>query len=191
MILTFKKALELTDTISTRAAYQIDALKGLWLAASALPRRALIVEIGLQYGRSSSLLLQVARERDLRYVGIDPFNEGTPLPDKGEPLPRWLEMAAKVGHPFTLCVGTSQDYAGHRGGQDIGLLHIDGDHDENSVTQDLCWWIARLMTDAVICFHDYDGPVTPGVKIVADSFCKMEYWERVGVYGTLAVFRKP
>lgn len=184
MILTFEKALELTDTISTRAAYQIEALRGLWLAVTSIPPGSVIVEIGLEYGRSSSLLLQVAKEMNHSYIGIDPFI-AEPILFGPPQIHQWVGMAQGVGHPYTVCVMESLHA---RFNAPIGLLHIDGCHEGEPLKTDISMCLL-VQERGYVVLHDYDGPVTPEVKMVADDWLKD--WERIGVYDTCAVFRRP
>jgi len=65
-MLTFDKVMKLTRTISSPAAFEDPECELYWTALSSLPDGSTIVEVGLQYGRSSSIALQVANANRLR-----------------------------------------------------------------------------------------------------------------------------
>lgn len=50
----------------------------------------------------------------------------------------------------------------------IALLHIDGNHDENAVSQDYALWSQRLADGGWIVFDDYQWSHGQGPRIVAD-----------------------
>src|SRR5438445_8849629 len=95
--MTFDEAMILTRTISSPAAFEDDECHAYFDILMTLPENALIVEIGLEYGRSSSIALQVAKNKKLHYVGIDPF------PDE-DVYVKWLDMAHQVGFDETVVV---------------------------------------------------------------------------------------
>ncbi len=60
----------------------------------------------------------------------------------------------------------------------ISVLHIDGNHDENSVRQDFLLWSRRLSPGGWIIFDDYEWSYSGGPRIVADEAVAM-YGNRV------------
>jgi hypothetical protein len=60
----------------------------------------------------------------------------------------------------------------------ISVLHIDGNHDESSVDQDLRTWSPQLMPGGWIVFDDYYWPHGNGPRQIADRTLA-EYGERV------------
>src|SRR6266850_7204124 len=95
--MTFDDAMILTRTVSSNAAFQDPECEAYFDILMSLPENALIVEVGLEYGRSSSIALQVAKDKKLHYVGIDPF------PDD-DIYAKWLDMAERIGFDDTMAV---------------------------------------------------------------------------------------
>jgi len=181
--LTFELALELTDTIGGRAAYEIEALRGLWTALSLLESMSTIVEVGCEYGRSTSLIAQVAKEQRHRLILVDPFVDKTSGP-------RLMEMLLNVGYPFSLYCMSTLD-AGLLGllPYELDFVHVDGDHSTDGIQVDCAWLLPRLNSGGVAVFHDYGHDSLPDVKPVVDEFTRG--WEVIGTWHTCHVLRKP
>ncbi len=122
----------------------------LYDAAQAVPREAVIVEIGSHHGRSTAIL---ASATDARVVAVDPYHD-----------PRWggaersLDLFRanldRLGHEVTLI----RDYGASAGrawaGADVGMLFVDGAHDYENVSADLAAWRPHLSSDATVFMHD-------------------------------------
>ena len=179
--MTFEEVMVLTRTISSETAFDEAECRAYWELCDALPPQAVIVEIGLQFGRSSSIAGQAAEANDLIYVGIDPFNEGN------DARPQWKRMMKDVHPWYHLHEAKSCDVPrGMIGPVDLAL--IDGDHSAEGVRID-CRLIKPLVRHGGhVCFHDFDRPSLPDVGRVARE--EMADWEHKGTFGTLGVFRK-
>jgi len=184
MRLTFRQAIELTSTVGSNASYEDDALEMLWFAAASLPRLSQIVEIGCEYGRSSSLLLQLARERG--YQGphfVDPF-----LTYSGYSATAFIQVMIKIKHHFHLHVMTTRE-AYPSLPLLINLLHIDGDHTSQGLQIDCDLLLPRIISGGYAVFHDYGEIGLPEVKPVVDRNTRT--WKKIGTKGTCHVVRKP
>jgi hypothetical protein len=114
----------------------------------ALPPQSAVVEIGLQFGRSSSIVAQVAKELDLFHFGIDPFIDP---PDAYE---AWSNLMRSFGHRV-ICNRFPSTTEGIIFPSSVKLALIDGDHWEAGVLNDI-----RLMAPVInpggrMLFHDY------------------------------------
>ena len=151
---TFEEAMQLTRTISSSTAFEDSECEAYFDILMSLPEDALIVEIGLEYGRSSSIALQVTQEHGLRYYGIDPFT------DIEDAYPRWFDMAKQTGAMYRLAVMHSHEAVI---GEPVHCILIDGDHSYDAVVDDClhfldihqppCFVDALLWGGAVICTH--------------------------------------
>jgi len=179
----FDEAMELTRTIGSNASYEDEALRMLWHAASGLPIGSVIVETGCEYGRSTSLLAQLAKSRSYQPLHlIDPF-----YTYEGTPVLSLVGMLFKVGAPYHLHVmTTAQAYS--RLPLLINLVHIDGDHTAEGVEIDCDLLLPRVIYGGYAVFHDYGLDSLPEVKPVVDRFIKS--WRKVGIKGSCLVVRK-
>jgi len=180
---TFQEAMKLTSTVGTNSVYEDGALEMLWFAAASLPRLAQIVEIGCEYGRSTSLLMQIARARDFSDPHlVDPF-----LTYSGHPSVPFIRMMIKIGYPFHLHVmTTTRAYPCLP--LFINLVHFDGAHHTEGLEADCELLLPRLVHGGYAVFHDYGRDSLYEVKQVVDAMTKR--WRRVGLKETCLVVRK-
>src|SRR5213592_1107799 len=71
--MTFDEVMTFTRTVSSADAFRDEECRRYYEILDSLDPGSLIVEVGLEFGRSSSVALQVAKAKQLRYRGIDPF----------------------------------------------------------------------------------------------------------------------
>ena len=128
--------------------------RALFEAARAVPEGQWIVEIGSHHGRST-VLLAAAKPQHVRLLAVDPFDD-----------PRWgggpeaMECfratlaGAGMEDQVSVFVGLSAEAANSSAARPVGLLHVDGAHDRDSVLQDIDGWQPRLADEATIFFHD-------------------------------------
>lgn len=183
MIPSFQQVMEFTRTISSHAAFEDDECLAYFDLLTSLPTRSTILEIGLQFGRSSSIALQVTKERQLKYFGVDPFT------DPPEALGRWTEMAQKIGAPYSLLHMTSEQASRH-GNICPDLILIDGDHTKQGVQTDLQCWADSVSLGGYVCFHDYGRDSLPDIyPTVQTFFTSQPSWKEIGIVGTLGVWQ--
>jgi cephalosporin hydroxylase len=181
--MTFEDAMRLTRTVSAPAAFEDPECEAYFQILMTLPEDALIVEVGLEYGRSSSIALQVAKEKNLRYVGIDPF------PDN-DVYTKWLDMAGKVGFENTVVM--REDSGTVRMTDPISAILIDGDHTYNAVFDDLSHFLPLLVNGGYAMLHDYGRDSLPDVSRAAYNYFGKwtRRWEALPPVGTLGIWRK-
>lgn len=180
--MTLNDAMALTSTVSSKTAFEDAECAAYFELLMSLPPHALVVEVGLQFGRSSSIALQVVKERNLQYHGIDPFIELLETEDA------WLEMAHKIGAPFQLSKLRSNEVIV---GQPIDLILIDGDHTYQGVTDDCNHFMPRVRRGGYALFHDYGRESLPEVyAAVRDYMDGNQHWVLHQHVGTLGVWRR-
>lgn len=162
-------------------------------ALDCVPEGGMIVEIGSFAGLSTSVLLQVARERHARLASVDMFMWETGM-KPGEPEARlrsvlcqfpdvqwrfyWTssEIACMVAttSPETRGI-TCPPFVDHN----INLLHIDGDH--LCAAKDCELWVPHVVSGGCVAFHDANpNPAAPiGCLIVKDAMEHTIGWETV------------
>jgi len=132
-----------------------------------LPVRATIVEIGCQYGCSTSAILTMAKERGHRVYCVDPFTfeETGKQDDVG---PKFLRSMLTFEVPFAVLAMRSAD-ALQWAPQVIDMVHIDGDHSKEGVEFDCGVWLPRVRPGGLAVCHDYGRCGAPDVKPVVDA----------------------
>lgn len=181
MSLAFEQAMILTRTVSSHAAFEDEECRAYFDILTSLPSDALIIEVGLEYGRSSSIALQVAHDKQLRYIGIDPMTTEHQIP--------WLRMAQAIGHRFEVFHYKSDQV--DCDGFNITAILIDGDHGEVAVYGDCCHFLPHIVTGGYALLHDYGRDSLPGVIVAADRyFGERPDWEQLPTVGTLGIWKK-
>lgn len=155
-----------------------------------------ILEIGLQFGRSTSIVLQAMNKyvREVsfpnmpRYVGCDPFIEPPEAYDAWKAMTRTLkypETTLLTSRSENLCVGYAPDT--------FGLILVDGDHSYLGVRLDALTALKLTAVNGYILFHDYDRASLPDVTRAVNDWNASHADGRVMLIDradTLAVFKK-
>lgn len=167
--------------------------------AGRVPVTQAIVEIGVHRGRTLCYLA-TGRTNDGPVYGVDPWD----LPGERPPArlsftdPQVRRDAQAAVHALglnprvTLIRGFSAEVAASWRGELVGLLHVDGAHDYDSVLGDVTDWYRHLAPGAIIAFDDYAGTVNPHVAIVVDELVAdgTLTWDRLA-HDRLAITRVP
>src|SRR3990167_5655324 len=145
--------MELSRTVSDKAAFEDPECEAYYNLLMSLEPHALVIEVGLQFGRSSAVALQVCKAQNLRYWGIDPFVS----PPAAEV--KWLAMAQPF-RPFKLSKMRSNEVLV---GEPIDLILIDGDHSYQGVSDDCDHFMPKVRQGGYACFHDFGQESLPEV----------------------------
>jgi cephalosporin hydroxylase len=181
MTLTFDQAMQLTRTVSSNAAFEDEECKAYFDVLMTLQVGDLVVEVGLEYGRSSSIALQVARERELRYVGID-------IAPKMEWFDKLSKLAKSLGPRFRYLTEDSKDV---NLAEPIAAILIDGDHSYAGVLADCNTFLPAVVAGGYAMFHDYKRESLPEVTGAVDDYMAMHTrWDHIECAGTLSIWQK-
>lgn len=140
--------------------------------AAEVPSDLAVVEVGSFKGKSTCYLAAGAKAGNGADVfAVDPWDLpgnvtgrfGFAEPSTRETFDRQIR-SMRLGQRITPLQGFGVDVAGYWSGPQVGLLFIDGDHEEISVRADFDAWSAHLAPGAVVVFDDYLSPRNPGVK---------------------------
>jgi predicted O-methyltransferase YrrM len=182
--MTFEEAMQLTRTVSSPTAFEDMECRAYFETLMSLEEGALVVEVGLEYGRSSSIALQVVKNRLLRYIGIDSF------PDENI-YSAWQRMAAGIElKPWRCNVARNKsDFA--RINQPINAILIDADHEYPAVMNDCEHFLPHVVPEGFAMFHDFGRDSLPGVyKAVTDYMETRKQWVLRRISGTLGIFKR-
>ena len=188
---TFDEVMELTRTVSSNTALEDPEAKALYDCCLQVPFGGLVVEIGCEFGRSSSILAQVAREGSFHTIHVDPYKQNLEI------LKKWHEMMWLIGgdddHRYThICMKSVQatwllEMLCDDG---IDLAFIDGDHEYGGVMEDLQIVGPMVKQGSFLAMHDYGRESLPDVYRAAGEYLKDDEWDQVTIAGTLGVWRK-
>lgn len=163
-------------------------------ALADLARGKRVLEIGSYCGRSTVCLAQTA----CHVVALDP-HDGRCTPRPKDTLAELKANLGRygVGGRVGIVKGTSADMQTTGSRAKFDVIFIDGDHDLNSVRQDIALAADRLAPGGLIAFHDYrrtpgehDGRWDPGVTEAVSELLAAG-GELISTHGTLAVVRPP
>jgi hypothetical protein len=151
-----------------------------------------IVEVGVDQGRSASLLLFAARETRAHVILVDSW-PGIMIDNLVKVRNR---LAADFSDVFVDVLHMPSAHAGHWIRETLDMVHIDAHHGDgagNCDTGSGPWidcqvWLPKLNHGGVACFHDYDATfpaVTDAVNVYTEG------WEHLGNWDGLAIRRKP
>ena len=164
--------------------------RALYDAAARVPEGASIVEIGSHHGRSTVILASGQSDGCAEIVAVDPFSD--PRWGGGEgSLEVFRENVARAGVDASVrpVRGFSADAAASWDGAPIGVLYVDGAHDEESVLADIDGWERFIAPGGTVLFHDCFS--APGVT---KAVFRRHLWNRrfryVGSARTLAIFER-
>jgi predicted O-methyltransferase YrrM len=166
MIPTFADVMRLTSQISCHEILEPAECEAMYDTLVQLPDGATVVEVGCDYGRSSSLILQLAAAKHFLTIHVDPWHS---YPERAA---EWMELTCETMnyHPFILLRMTTLEAADHivqltpRG---IDLAFIDGSHDQKVVEWDLAIVANRVRPGGFLTAHDYPSA---GVSEAIDAY---------------------
>lgn len=159
-----------------------------------------IVEIGSLFGRSAVVLAFLARHYAIgKLLCVDPWGgeellQGIPQVDEASravPIAEIFDAFRINLAPYTGManyararstdaargfrqrpVATTEDFGETAYSGAIALLHIDGNHAEEAVREDIAQWQPLVRPGGWIVFDDYYWPFGDGPRLAADEFCR-------------------
>jgi cephalosporin hydroxylase len=179
---------EIVEESSHEAAFNRGECEALYNLLREQQEHATWVEIGVQYGRSTTVFAEFAKEKNARFFAIDSWGE-----DVSSEAKRHVEsQMQKHGWKFELLSMSSEQARSQWTGAGIHVLHIDGDHEYEAVKLDIQLWEPLVARGGYILFDDYGHDSLPGVyKAVQELLGEREDIAFIGRYGDkLGVFQK-
>ena len=176
----FEEVWEFTDKIP--GSFQ--QISGVMLYFYAVQSPGLMVEIGVDQGRSASILLAAAAQTGARVILIDSWE--SVLIDNKYKVQKLCDSFP--GSKTVIVHGKSEWAEKLWMDGEADLIHIDANHCDDNPDKDCSLWLPKLKSKGIACFHDYDSSFH-AVKVAVDKHT--EEWEDLGVYESLAIRRKP
>ena len=184
--MNFEEIYKLTDTISHATAFREDEARSLFNKLIVLPESSNILEVGVQYGRSFSVMLQVGKVKKFNITAIDNFCE-----ENGEDIFNvFTDNVAKCNYEYVLIKKNSNEAHTDVEDNHFDLIHIDADHTYEGVKLDIINYLPKLKKGGFICFHDYARDSLPGVFQAVNELLLNNKFEEISHDYTFKVFRK-
>lgn len=186
-MISFDEVYKIVEESASEAAFNREEARELYNLLLLLPEPSNIVEIGIQYGRSTSVIASVAKHKDLRFTAIDNWKQDVSQEARNHVLDQIAKYDWKFNMETADSVHASKSYA-----LPINLIHIDGDHEYSSVLEDCRLWLPKVVRGGYALFDDYGHDSLPGVyKAVSEYTTEHPQWKFVGRYGNkLGVFKR-
>ena len=179
--MTFPEVWTKTDQVS--GLYLKEEARCLYNAVRRVPRGGKVVELGPLFGRSTTVLAEVGKVLKLDITCIDCFAiESTGAREA-------FERNVLLKYPDVTLLETTTAQAAESWRAPIHFLHIDADHQEDSIQRDCENWIKHVAKGSMVAFHDYTNWMFPSVAKWADYYTGE--WEEVCRGGSLLVRQKP
>lgn len=181
--MTFEAIMQVTAGVSSHAAFEEAECRLFHVALEQLPPQSNIVEVGVEFGRSSSIIAQVALERGHRVTFIDPFVDPASLAP-------FVQLMQRIGLSYTLHVARTAEVPMHHLPLPIHFLHVDGDHTRAGIETDFQKLLPRVAVGGYVCCHDYGRDSLPDVWAVCNEQLVLPEWMLAAHAGTLGVWRR-
>lgn len=136
-----------------------------------------MVEVGIQEGRSASVLLYAARQTGSTVILVDYWESNV------DQVFNRLRL-----FPDVVSVHSKSVDAARMIRADLSLVHIDANHMAPGPEEDCIAWLPKLRSGGIACFHDY-GSGYPDVTAAVDKHCAG--WQDLGAWEGLGIRRKP
>ena len=187
--MTFEEAWAICDSIP--GTYTEANAKALWDAAKSLPDNAYIAEVGVDQGRSASILLAASKPGWI--IALVDAWESVLIDNKAkvEALLKKFPRAPRANREqFGLgwIIHAPSKVAGQDVKDPLHLVHIDANHYDQHPAEDCEVWLPKLVKGGLACFHDFEASF-PAVTEAVNKYTKG--WEVVGNFESLAIRRKP
>ena len=145
----------------------------------------IIAEIGVDQGRSASLLFEAANQTGASLILVDSWESVL--------IDNYYKVAKLRGLYPSVVTAIWREKSVDAAAQidaEIGLIHIDANHYDWNPALDCDCWLPKLKSGGIACFHDYgEGSSFPAVTAAVDS--RTAEWGDLGVFDGLAIRRKP
>lgn len=166
------------DTNMAEAAFDKGECEAMYEYLHKLPKGANLVEIGVQFGRSATVLACVAQDLGFDLTLVDNWMEGE-SPEAKANIEKQIEKYGwKVNKMWMTSVEASKKY-----NKKIDLVHIDANHSYDFVLEDIKVWTPKVKVGGYACFDDYGHDSLPDVYRACNDFFKDNpEWKFCGRY---------
>ena len=181
--MTFDQAWAICDSIP--GSFTRTNARALWEAAKSLPEDAYIAEVGVDQGRSASILMAASQPKWIIAL-VDAWQSC--LIDNKFKVQDLLKQFPRDRYGLGWIIHATSVEGGQNVKDPLHLVHIDACHYDEHPAQDCEVWLPKLVKGGLACFHDFEASF-PAVTAAVNKYTKG--WEVVGNFESLAIRRKP
>jgi predicted O-methyltransferase YrrM len=174
------------DGIPTDVSISNEEVCWLYKLGSTLPYGAVILELGLNHGRSACLLTYIAVVRKGRYVGVDHFKGAEGMKEVGSKQEVETYLSERGLGDFALVIEQPTEEVEWR--DPVDMLFIDASHFEPSVSNDVQKYVPFVKVGGIAAFDDYADWTQVGTA--ADRMCDNEHWKDLGLVDDMKCWRR-
>ena len=127
----------------------------LYKNAKRIRKGGIIVEIGSYLGKSTCVISEGIKGKNIKFYAIDTFENHAMSEGKRNTLKDFLKYTKEYRSLITVKKGFSYNVVKKIKDIKIDLLWIDGDHTYHGVKTDIEDWTPLVRQGGIICFHDY------------------------------------
>lgn len=176
---TLDQIYQIVEESSHETAFNRGEVEGLYQIVSKLNKDSKVLEIGVQFGRSTSVIAELQKEIGFDFIAVDNWKE-----EESQIAKKHINaQILKHDWKFTLLSMSSKDAVNFLPKEKFDLIHIDGDHSYEGVKFDCKTWLPRLNPGGYACFDDYGHPGMDQVKQAIT-----EYMERDRTFSIIDIF---
>lgn len=177
--MTFEQAWAVTEQIG--GFFEREEAELYWRILESLPPHPVVVEVGVENGRSTSIPAQFGRQPHVRPLTLHCVDNFATFGMEG--MARFNANMVALEAQWILWHNASSEMWDKQ--IEADLILIDADHDD--VHGDCLTWVPKLKSGGWMLFHDY-GREPWGIAEIVERHCKG--WEGA-VAGSLAARKKP
>lgn len=139
-----------------------------------VPEGGVVVELGLHFGRSFSIIRQLSQEKNFRVYGVDSFEHGGVIEGKEIPGKAVKQYFFDHNRDFKFHLYEEKTNTAVRKfrklKRKIDFLLVDAGHSYEDVRDDLNKWVPLVKDGGYIFCHDYYRDSLDGVTKAVDEF---------------------
>lgn len=177
----------MVEEACNEVAFRRDECEKLFSLQMGLKNNALIVELGIGYGRTTTIMAEIAKHKNQTHIAIDNFCQDDGQRYKKHQQDRFNKYN---WNKSKLLESDTVDAVKKTGKKKVDLLLVDGDHTAEGVTRDIKAWLPRVKKGSYILFHDYGRDSLPGPHAAVQPFLEDKKLEYIETIYTLGVFKK-
>jgi predicted O-methyltransferase YrrM len=186
MLPSFEEIYKKVQECSSENALHEDEALCIYNYTSKIGKNRQIVELGIEWGRSTTIFAEVAAANSLKHYAIDNFCQEYGQEYRKFQYDRKMKYAWKNTEIKEMDSARAANYFGKR----VSLLFIDADHEYESVKRDAEAWLPQVKLGGIIMFHDYGRDSLPGVFKAANELVSKGLIKQIESVHWLGVFEK-
>ena len=186
MLPSFDAIYKKVEECSSENAFHRDEAQCLYDYVSKIKSSQIVVELGIEWGRSTTVIAELAAANNFTHIAIDNFCQEYGQQYRAFQYERKMKYGWKNTQIREMDSARSAEYFGKR----AAFLFIDADHEYESVIRDTLAWLPKVKANGLLMFHDYARDSLPGVYKAVSELEDKKKIEHIESVHWLGVFKK-